>query len=141
MGNLRERDEGFTLIELLVVILIVSILAAIAIPTFLNQRRKGYEGQMRSTLRNAATAVESYGTGAGGDYSGLNFATNPDYLTKLSTNGYTVPSWLMYLRVRSTRTTYCIEARHNDLTAGSGWRRATFQSSIGVPQPTPNICP
>lgn len=129
------------MIELLVVILIIAILAAIAVPTFLNQRRKGYEGQMRSTLRNAATAVESYGTGASGDYSGLNFATNPDYLTKLSTNGYSVPSWLTYLRVRSTRTTYCIEARHRDLASGSAWRRATFQSSVGRPQPTPNFCP
>jgi type IV pilus assembly protein PilA len=59
----RKNDEGFTLIELLVVILIIAILAAIAIPVFLNQREKGWVSQMESALKNAATAQESYLTG------------------------------------------------------------------------------
>ena len=58
----EEKDEGFTLIELLVVIIIIGILAAIAIPVFLNQRKKGYDAQTKSDLRNAATEVESYFT-------------------------------------------------------------------------------
>ncbi len=57
-----ERDEGFTLIELLVVIIIIGILAAIAIPVFLNQRKKGYDAQAKSDLRNIATAEETYFT-------------------------------------------------------------------------------
>ena len=56
----EEREEGFTLIELLVVIIIIGILAAIAIPVFLNQRQKGYDAQAKSDLRNMATAEESY---------------------------------------------------------------------------------
>ena len=57
----KERgDEGFTLIELLVVIIIIGILAAIAIPVFLNQRQKGWEAAVKSDLRNAATAQETY---------------------------------------------------------------------------------
>ena len=56
----EDRDEkGFTLIELLVVILIIAILAAIAIPVFLNQRRKGWTSQVESALKNMATAQES----------------------------------------------------------------------------------
>jgi len=55
-----EKDEGFTLIELLVVIIIIGILAAIAIPVFLNQRKKGYDAQSKSDLKNAATAMETY---------------------------------------------------------------------------------
>ena len=56
----EEREGGFTLIELLVVIIIIGILAAIAIPVFLNQRQKGYDAQAKSDLRNAATAEETY---------------------------------------------------------------------------------
>jgi type IV pilus assembly protein PilA len=55
-----EREGGFTLIELLVVIIIIGILAAIAIPVFLNQRKKGYDAQVKADLRNAATAEETY---------------------------------------------------------------------------------
>jgi type IV pilus assembly protein PilA len=56
----EEREGGFTLIELLVVIIIIGILAAIAIPVFLNQRQKGYDAQAKSDLRNLATAEETY---------------------------------------------------------------------------------
>ena len=55
----RQEDEGFTLIELLVVIIIIGILAAIAIPTFLNQRQKGYDAQAKSDAKNLATLQET----------------------------------------------------------------------------------
>lgn len=61
----RKDEEGFTLIELLVVIIIIGILAAIAIPVFLNQRAKGWDSAVKSDLRNAATAEETWLTDEG----------------------------------------------------------------------------
>jgi type IV pilus assembly protein PilA len=66
----RAQDEkGFTLIELLVVILIIGILAAIAIPAFLNQRNKAYDAQAKSNVRTAQTAMETYATDNNGTYA------------------------------------------------------------------------
>jgi type IV pilus assembly protein PilA len=71
-----EKDEGFTLIELLVVIIIIGILAAIAIPVFLNQRKKGYDAQTKSDVKNLVTSMETYATDTNGVYPATGSLTN-----------------------------------------------------------------
>ena len=76
--SMKEKDQGFTLIELLVVIVIIGILAAIAIPLFLNQRKKGVDASLKSDLKSAATTIETYAT---------NSTTTPTYTAQTVSPG------------------------------------------------------
>jgi type IV pilus assembly protein PilA len=85
-----RREEGFTLIELLVVMLIIGILAAIAIPTFLNQKGKANDTQAKSMAKTAQTAIETWDT----DNATYNCITAgpTDCLTNLHAIEATVPA-------------------------------------------------
>jgi type IV pilus assembly protein PilA len=58
LKRIRENEDGFTLIELMVVVLIISILIAIAIPTFLGAREGAQDRGAQSNLRNALTGAK-----------------------------------------------------------------------------------
>lgn len=75
--KLRERSQsesGFTLVELLVVMLILGLLAAIAVPSFFNQRDKARDADAKAGVRTAQTAMETYATDNGGAYTGATVA-------------------------------------------------------------------
>jgi type IV pilus assembly protein PilA len=137
----RVQDEkGFTLIELLVVILIIGILAAIAIPSFISQKDKANDAAAKSYVRNEQTAEETYYTDNNGyantlaalvaieatlnQYPG---ATTPPDPT-VSGNSYTVSatskSGVTYTIARATNgttTRTCSPAGTGGCGNGSTW--------------------
>jgi len=111
----RKDEEGFTLIELLVVIIIIGILAAIAIPVFLNQRQSAAKASLVSDARNAAVAVETAYTETG-SYPAAMPAT-----AKFSPNNAGVYS------NNTTTFTVCVNA-----TAGpAAGNKVTYDSGAG----------
>ncbi|MCU1676351.1 MAG: secretory protein [Frankiales bacterium] len=72
----RRSDEGFTLIELLVVMIVIGILAAIAIPTFLNQRGKAHDTSTKADATTLGKEIATYFVDGTGTVS-LDFVTVP----------------------------------------------------------------
>jgi len=105
--SIDEKEKGFTLIELLVVIIIIGILAAIAIPIFLNQRRKAVDAGLKSDLKTVATAAETYFTD---NQAYIALAANAATATSV-TYGSTVPITkgdIVTVKINTAGDAYCI---------------------------------
>ena len=126
----EEKEGGFTLIELLVVIIIIGILAAIAIPIFLNQRAKGVDAGVKSDLKQAANEMESFFTDSQAYPTALNIALTTGNALDVGLN--------------AAGTAYCIEGFNPKGSANKNTNAENYVyvSDAGGLQPT-NIdaCP
>ena len=138
--SMQEKDQGFTLIELLVVIIIIGILAAIAIPLFLNQRKKAVDTAARSDASTLGKEIAAYwvdGTGvdlAITETDGGRYSMNADDLTaavdlgNVSNNiefgdltGSSNMNWCVYVKIdEDTGTLTSVEYSAKDGLVSNG---------------------
>jgi type IV pilus assembly protein PilA len=144
LDRLRQRssDEGgFTLIELLVVILIIGILAAIAIPSFLSQKSKATDAQAKELARTAQTTAETIATDNNGSYANVSTTELKNYEPSIIVGSGTPTKEAWITSASGTATGYTIVATSTSgdtftitNTAGSISRTCTTSgSSKGCP--------
>jgi type IV pilus assembly protein PilA len=143
--SLENKDGGFTLIELLVVMIIIGILAAIAIPVFLNQRKKAVDTSMKSDLRTVANEQETNFTDNQNYVAVTSSGTPPTIVVgsdtvRLSTGNTVATEMLSALGVKITTGTaagYCSLA-----TNANGTHAWVYNSLAGGLQPASVVvCP
>ncbi|KAB8299399.1 type IV pilin protein [Bifidobacterium apri] len=134
LNRRKKGEKGFTLVELLVVVIIIGILAAVAVPIYLNQRKSAWRSSVESDVKNASLALETLSTENNGALDSTwakTDCTNPNCTVGSETITVSKGNHLA-ITIDATNNTYTITGYNENLNSdGSGTAKTTYSSATG----------
>ena len=128
--SVKDRDQGFTLIELLVVMIIIGILAAIAVPVFLNQRKKAVDTAAKSDISGIGKELATYFVDGTGNAPALTIVDSQYQLGATKVGRVSLKTAPTALNAQGTASNYCVSFSYVDGTTSP--QTASYSATQGL---------